>query len=54
MDKTKESLIKEVARLYKGITVAEYAKIYGRMTTPQLERIIRLKKVVYLQSGELL
>jgi uncharacterized protein (DUF433 family) len=49
----KELLIYEIARMYKGITVAEYAKRFGHLTTEQLERYIRLKKVVALQSGEM-
>ena len=49
----KELLIYEIARMYKAITVAEYAKRYGRMTTSQLERAVRLAKVISIQYGEL-
>ena len=49
----KQSLIMEIARLHKGMTVVEFARKYGRLTKEQLERRVRLEKAVWMQSGEL-
>lgn len=50
---TKESLIKEVARLYKNMTVVEFARKFGKLTTALLARAVRLAKVIGIQCGEL-
>ena len=49
----KQSLIMEIARLHKGMTVVEFAKKYGRLTKEQLERRVRLEKAVWMQNGVL-
>lgn len=50
---TKESLIKEVARLYKGITVAEFCRRFGKYDKETLARAVRLAKAIYMQEGVL-
>jgi hypothetical protein len=49
----KQSLIMEIARLHKGMTVVEFARKYGRLTKEQLERRVCLEKAVWKQVGEL-
>ncbi len=51
---TKESLLYEIARLYKGITVTEFNRKFGGMTTGALSRRLRLAKAIFNQTGEML
>jgi hypothetical protein len=50
----KEQLLLEVARLYKGITVVEFEKKFGKMNEETLGRYIRLVKVISMQIGVML
>lgn len=47
----KESLILEIARFYKGITVVEFNKRFGKYTTEQLARYVRIVKAIAMQEG---
>ena len=47
----KQSLILEIARLHKGMTVVEFARKYGRLTKEQLAKRVRLEKAIFMQSG---
>ena len=49
---TKESLIIEVARLCKGMTVVEFKRKFGKYDTKTLARAVRLAKNIYMQTGE--
>jgi hypothetical protein len=51
---TKENLIKELARLYIGITVSEFTRRFGCYDKDRLARHLRLAKVIYLQTGALI
>jgi hypothetical protein len=51
---TKENLIKELARLYTGLTVSEFSRRFGRYDKYRLARHLRLAKAIYLQTGELI
>ena len=49
----KEDLFREIATLYKGITVAEYQKKFGGMSAECIARRLRLAKAIYMQTGVL-
>lgn len=51
---TKESLLREIATLYKGITVVEFQKRFGGMSTGMLFRSVRLAKAIFAETGVLL
>lgn len=51
---TKESLLYEIARLYKGISVMEFYRKFGRLDTQTLLRRLRLAKAIFKQTGEML
>lgn len=51
---TKENLFKEFASFYKGITVAEFNRRFGKYDTATLERHLRLAKAIYMQTGAIL
>lgn len=52
MDKVnKEQLLREIATLYKGITVAKFAEKFGRMTAEMIARRLRIAKAIYMQVG---
>lgn len=40
----KEQMLCEIARLYKGITVAEYERIFGGMTANELDEWLKETK----------
>lgn len=48
---TKENLIKEFASFYKGITVAEFNRRFGKYNARELSSHIRLAKAIYMQTG---
>ena len=47
----KEQMICEFASFYKGITVAEFNRRFGRYNARELSSHIRLAKAIYMQTG---
>lgn len=48
---SKEQLLREIATLYKGITVAKFQEKFGNMSVEMIARRLRLSKVIYMQVG---
>ena len=48
----KEQMIIEIARLYKGITVAEFERSFAGMTANELEGYLHQEKKMALKNGE--
>lgn len=48
----KEQMIIEVARLYKGITVAQFERLFSGMTANELEGYIHQAKKMAMLKGE--
>lgn len=49
----KEQVLLELARIYKGITVLEYERMFGGMTAEEIEEFLREeKKKALLRKGE--
>jgi hypothetical protein len=48
----KEMLLREIARLHKGITVWEFSQSFGKMSEYALLRYVVLTKRVRAQFGE--
>ena len=51
---SKEQLLREIATLYKGITVAKFQEKFGRMSAEMIARRLRLAKAIYMQVGVML
>lgn len=47
----KEQMIIEIARLYKGITVAEFERIFAGMTANELEGYLHQAKKLAVKIG---
>ena len=55
MDKvSKEQLLREVATLYKGITVLEFQKRFGGMSAGRIFLSLRLAKAIFAETGVVL
>ena len=48
----KEQMIIEIARLYKGITVAQFERLFSGMTANELEGYIHQAKKMAMMKGE--
>lgn len=48
----KEQMILEVARLYKGITVAEFERTFAGMTANEIEGYLHQAKKIAVTRGE--
>lgn len=47
----KEQMIMEVARLYKGITVAEFERTFAGMTASEIEGYLHQAKKMAVKKG---
>ena len=47
-----ERMLLEVARLYKGITVAEYERMFAGMTANEIEGYLHQAKRIAVVRGE--
>jgi hypothetical protein len=47
-----EIMLREIARLYKGITVAEYERMFAGMTANELEFYLHQEKRIAEVRGE--
>ncbi len=50
----KEQLLREIATLYKGITVVEFQKRFSGMSAGRIFLSLRLAKAIFLETGVLL
>lgn len=51
---SEEELFREIATLYKGITVVEFQKRFGGMSASRIFLSLRLAKAIFLETGVLL
>lgn len=47
----KEQMICEIARIYKGMTVAEFERRFAGMTGEELEEWLRKEKAMSVKKG---